>query len=128
MRRVVMSLALAALFCAATAQQWQAIRTWTGQGDSETESFSVQSREWRVIWRATETYPGAGTVIVSVYDARSDDRVAQLGTGLNFGFPGGSITDTSYVRGVAGGRYYIKVMTANARWTVTAEHQVPSPP
>lgn len=35
---------------AAQAAEWRSIKTWTGDGIKETESFATASREWRISW------------------------------------------------------------------------------
>jgi hypothetical protein len=51
---------------------WRPIQSWSGHGDTQTESFNIESGQWRIRWNTTnETPPGAGTFQVTVHSAVS---------------------------------------------------------
>jgi hypothetical protein len=99
----------------APAATWTNIASGSGRGIKETESFVTQTREWRISWRTTnEPSPRASIIQIFVHDA-DDDRMVSLAANQQ-----GLAQDTSYVRS-APGRHYLKINSANADWTVTAE-------
>jgi hypothetical protein len=89
---------------------WKAIKSWSGDGISETESFATTAREWRLRWTAKNTRTVPGTFSVSVHDAETD-KLVSTATGLG--------SQESYVRGK--GRFYLKINAALVAWTVSAE-------
>jgi hypothetical protein len=111
----VETVAPAAPAAAAPAATWTTIASWSGSGIKETESFVTQTREWRISWRTTnEPSPRASLLQIFVHDA-SNNRMVSLAANQQ-----GLGQDTSYVRS-APGRHYLKINSANADWTVTAE-------
>jgi hypothetical protein len=51
---------------------WRPIASFSGNGPSQTESFNIESGQWRMKWTATnEKAPGAGTLRVTVHSAVS---------------------------------------------------------
>lgn len=93
--------------------EWRTVRSWSGSGIKETETFAVTSREWRVNWRsANEPFPNAGILQIFVND-EDGNMVTFL---ANKQGPG---SDVSYVRGK--GRFYLHINSANVDWNVTVE-------
>lgn len=94
---------------------WQALKSWSGTGMKDTESFEPAGREWRITWTMSDpAFAGAGIFQIYVHDA-SDKLIALA---ANTQQPG---SDTSYVR--ASGKFYLKISAANCRWKVTVEEQ-----
>ena len=51
---------------------WRPIVSFSGNGPSQTESFNIESGQWRIKWAATnEKAPGAGMLRVTVHSAVS---------------------------------------------------------
>src|SRR3974377_1414723 len=51
---------------------WRAIGTWSGHGDAQTDSFTIESGQWRIKWETRHESPaGAGSLRVTVHSAVS---------------------------------------------------------
>jgi hypothetical protein len=51
---------------------WQPVASFSGSGSTQTESFNIDSGQWRIKWAATnERSPGAGMLRVTVHSAVS---------------------------------------------------------
>jgi len=51
---------------------WRPIASFSGRGDSQTESFNIESGQWRIQWATTNENPeGMGTFTVTVHSAVS---------------------------------------------------------
>ena len=51
---------------------WRPIQSFSGRGDSQTESFDIESGQWRIKWAvANENPAGEGTFRVTVHSAIS---------------------------------------------------------
>lgn len=94
---------------------WHQVRTWTGQGIKNTESFEIRGREWRINWKATNNSQFGGIMQIMVYD--SSGGLASLAA--NHEGAGG---DTSYVRGRPG-QYYLEINSFGVDWQVAVEDQ-----
>jgi hypothetical protein len=56
---------------------WRPIQSWSGHGDMQTESFNIESGQWRIKWAtANEAPPGSGTFRVTVHSAVSGRPLA----------------------------------------------------
>jgi hypothetical protein len=65
---------------------WRPIASFSGRGDSQTESFDISSTEWRIKWQTKgAASPGAGSFHVVVHSAVSgrpiQDAIRQQGDG-----------------------------------------------
>lgn len=65
---------------------WRPIVSFSGRGDSQTESFDISSTEWRIKWETKGAAPpSSGTFHVEVHSAVSGrplmDAVRQRGNG-----------------------------------------------
>jgi hypothetical protein len=51
---------------------WRPVVSFSGTGDSQTESFNIESGQWRIKWTTKNEQPaGAGTFRVTVHSAVS---------------------------------------------------------
>src|ERR1700682_727737 len=51
---------------------WRPIGSWSGRGDSQTESFNIESTQWRIKWETKgAASPGAGLFHLVVHSAVS---------------------------------------------------------
>lgn len=94
------------------APTWQEVKTWTGSGIVNTETFTVASKEWRINWETSQENI-AGILQVFVYDSKDnlvDLPVNQMGVSKNI----------SYVR-KGPGTFYLKINSANIKYRVTVE-------
>jgi len=65
---------------------WRPIVAFSGRGDSQTESFDIDSTQWRIKWQTSGARsPGAGSFHVEVHSAVSgrplEDAVQTTGDG-----------------------------------------------
>jgi hypothetical protein len=85
------------------------VKSWSGHGIKETETFAVSSREWRVKWTVTgDDYLG-----IAVHDDDGDLTSMAANTTKT-----GS--DVSYVRGK--GRFYLSI-NGSGKSDITVEEQ-----
>lgn len=62
---------------AVPATNWRQLAAWDGSGTKQTESFDVQSGEWRISWETrNEAFAGAGIFQIYVHNDR--DEVVSL--------------------------------------------------
>ena len=85
-RIIVSVLLLAACGCRSAPQPpprqrqigWRPIVSWSGRGDSQTESFNMESTQWRIKWQTKgAAAAGAGTFHVVVHSAVSGRPIAE---------------------------------------------------
>jgi hypothetical protein len=57
---------------------WRPIATWSGSGDTQTESFNIESTQWRIKWETKgAVHPGAGRFHVVVHSAVSGRSIME---------------------------------------------------
>lgn len=94
---------------------WRSLKSWSGTGTKQTESFDTASREWRINWSMSDpALPGAGILQIFVYD--QNDKLVSLAANTTQ-----PTSDTSYVRGK--GNYHLMINSGNCKWRVTVEDQ-----
>jgi hypothetical protein len=113
----------AALFVAVTvatlaAADYTPVKSWSGAGTKETETFTITTREWRVTWTAVaeraDFAGGAKNFDIGVYkDGGSQFPLSSISAGAS------ETKGESFVRGA--GRYYLKISALNAKWTVAVD-------
>jgi hypothetical protein len=51
---------------------WRPLGSWSGSGDVQTDSFNIESGQWRIKWETrNERVPGVGTFRITVHSAVS---------------------------------------------------------
>ena len=51
---------------------WRPIGSWSGHGDTQTDSFNIETGQWRIKWETkNESPPGTGTFRVTAHSAVS---------------------------------------------------------
>jgi hypothetical protein len=94
---------------------WHPIASWSGHGSMQTETFDIESGEFRVHWETSgENPPGAGMFQVT---ANSGDSGNVVGIAADHRGVG---RDTSYVSDRPR-RYYLAIESKNVDWKVTVE-------
>ena len=97
---------------------WRPIASFSGRGDSQTESFNIESGQWRIKWvTRNETAPEAGTFKVTVHSAVSG-RPLMLAVDHR-----GAGHDTAYVNEDPR-LYHLVIESANVDWSVSIEESV----
>src|SRR5579863_7303946 len=57
---------------------WRPIASWSGRGDTQTESFNIESTQWRIKWETKGAAPaGASSFHVVVHSAVSGRPIAE---------------------------------------------------
>jgi hypothetical protein len=97
---------------------WRPIASFSGSGASQTESFNIESGQWRIKWVTTnEKPPGAGTLRTTVHSAVSGRPIAlavdHKGTGHG----------TAYVNEDPR-LYHLVIESNNIDWSVAVEEAV----
>jgi hypothetical protein len=119
---------LAALLCGAcrtepnasvqTLVGWQPVGSFSGRGNSQTESFNIDSGQWRIKWATTnENPPGAGAFQATVHSAVS---------GRPLGVPiehRGTGHGTAYINEDPR-LYHLVIESSNVDWSVAIEESV----
>jgi len=122
---IVLLAALALLSCRSTTTpkressaaqiHWQRIGSWSGHGDSQTESFDVGYEQCRVLWETkNETSPGAGSFELTLNSAVSGRMLQPLAEHQG---PGHDVAYSSIDPHFS----YLVITSKNEDWTVTVE-------
>ena len=97
---------------------WRPIQTWTGHGDAQTDSFNIESGQWRIKWSAgNEQPPGPGTLKVTVHSAVSG---RPLGVAIDHK---GNGHDVAYVNEDPR-LYHLVIESGNVDWKLSVEESV----
>lgn len=97
---------------------WQPVGSFSGHGNSQTESFNIDSGQWRIKWATTNEKPaGAGSFRVTVHSAVSGRPmgVAVEHRGIGHG--------TAYVNEDPR-LYHLVIESSNVDWSVAMEEAV----
>jgi hypothetical protein len=98
---------------------WRPIGTWSGQGDEQTDSFEVESGQFRIKWVASNEKPaGTGTLRLIAHSAVSG-RPLQVALEQHRGNGRG----TAYVNEDPR-PFYVVIESKNVDWTITIEEAV----
>jgi hypothetical protein len=97
---------------------WRPVGSFSGRGNSQTESFNIETGQWRIKWATTNENPaGAGTFRVTVHSAVSGRPmgVAVDQRGMGHG--------TAYVNEDPR-LYHLVIESSNVDWSVAMEEAV----
>ena len=102
----------------APAVGWRPVETFSGRGNSQTQSFDIGTGQWRIKWETkNETPPGAGTFVVTVHSAVSG-RPLELAVDHR-----GVGRDIAYVNEDPR-LFHLVIESSNVDWSVTIEEAV----
>jgi len=91
----------------------------SGHGDAQTESFNIESGQWRIKWAATnEMPPGSGTLRVEVHSAVSGRPLALAVEHRGEGH------DTAYVNEDPR-LFHLVIESGHVDWSLVIEEAVP---
>ena len=94
---------------------WRPIGSWSGRGNTQTESFTSDTGSLRVRWHADhEARPGDGTLRLTLHSAISGRPLAQVVDHRGAG------ADTSYV-GEDPRVFYVVVDAAGLEWSFSID-------
>jgi hypothetical protein len=91
---------------------------WSGRGDTQTESFDIDSTQWRIKWETKgAAAPGAGSFHVVVDSAVSgrplEDAVQHHGDGRGVAY----VTEDPRL-------YHLVIESAGLNWSIAVEEAV----
>ena len=97
---------------------WRPIGKWSGRGDTQTESFNIESTQWRIKWETRgAASPGGGSFHVVVHSAVSgrpiQDAVQQQGSGHGIVY----VTEDPRL-------YHLVIDSAGVDWSIAVEEAV----
>ena len=97
---------------------WRPIGKWSGRGDTQTESFNIESTQWRIKWETKgAASPGAGSFHLVVHSAVSgrpiQDAVRQQGNGHGIAY----VTEDPRL-------YHLVIDSAGVDWSIAVEEAV----
>jgi hypothetical protein len=98
---------------------WRPIGTWSGHGDEQTDSFEVDSGQFRIKWVASNEKPaGTGTLKLIAHSAVSG-RPLQVALEQHRGNGHGIAYVYEDPR-----PFYVVIESKNVDWTITVEEAV----
>ncbi|MGA2882111.1 MAG: hypothetical protein ABSG13_24430 [Bryobacteraceae bacterium] len=97
---------------------WRPIVSFSGRGDMQTESFDIESTQWRIKWQTKGAgAPGAGLFRVVVHSAVSGrpimDAVDQHGEGRGIAY----VTEDPRL-------YHLVIDSSGVDWSISVEEAV----
>jgi hypothetical protein len=97
---------------------WRPIGKWTGRGDSQTDSFNIESTQWRIKWETKGApSPGAGLFHVVVHSAVSgrplQEAVEHRGDGRGVAY----VTEDPRL-------YHLVIESSGVDWSIAVEEAV----
>jgi hypothetical protein len=99
---------------------WRTLGTWSGRGNSQTGSFTVDSGAMRLRWETRhETTPGSGTFRISLHSAISGRPLQLIVDHKGVGGETAFLEDEPRVS-------YLVIESENVDWTATLEEAVPT--
>lgn len=94
---------------------WRSVRTWSGRGNAQTDSFEIGFEQCRIRWEARdETFPGAAKLRVTVNSSVSGRDLAVVVDHQGVGH------DIAYVS-VDPHYSYLVIESSDVYWSVTVE-------
>ncbi|HJT89295.1 MAG TPA: hypothetical protein VJ732_15615 [Bryobacteraceae bacterium] len=100
---------------------WRPAGSWSGHGNTQTESFLIESVQWRIKWETSnEKPPGAGRFQVIVDSAVSGRQIAvpvdHQGVGSDIAY----INEDPHL-------FYLVIQSSHVDWSVKVEEAVVRP-
>ena len=97
---------------------WRPLGTWSGRGDEQTDSFNIETGQWRIKWEArNETAPGAGRLRIEVHSSVSGrplgEAVEHNGTGHDIAY----VNEDPRL-------FHLVIESSNEDWSVSVEEGV----
>ncbi len=97
---------------------WRPAGSWTGNGSTQTESFQIESVQWRIVWETRNEKPaGAGRFRVTVDSAVSGRQIAVPVDTSGIGHDIAYINEDPHL-------FYLVIDSSNVDWSVKVEEAV----
>ena len=101
---------------------WRPIDSWTGRGDTQTDSFNIESTQWRIKWDTKGARsPGDGRFHVAVHSAVSGRIIAEAVEQKGEGHGVAYVTEDPRL-------YHLVVDSDGLDWTIKVEEAVSGQP
>ena len=99
---------------------WRPIQSFSGHGDSQTESFNIETGQWRIKWATSnENPPGSGTFRVTVHSAVSGRPLMEVVDHKGVGHGIAVVTEDPRL-------YHLVIDSTGLDWTVSVEESAVS--
>jgi len=97
---------------------WRPLGTWSGRGNEQTDSFNIETGQWRIKWEArNETVPGAGRLRIEVHSSVSGRPLGEAIEHTGIGH------DIAYVNEDPR-LFHLVIESSNEDWSVSVEEGV----
>ena len=97
---------------------WRPIDSWTGRGDTQTDSFNIESTQWRIKWETKGAAPsGAGSFHVVVHSAVSGRPIAEAVDHHGDGKGVAYVTEDPRL-------YHLVIDSSGVDWSIAVEEAV----
>jgi len=97
---------------------WRPIGKWTGRGGMQTESFNIESTQWRIKWETKgEASPGVGLFHVVVHSAVSGRPIAEAVEHSGNGKGVAYVTEDPRL-------YHLVIDSGGVDWSIAVEEAV----
>lgn len=97
---------------------WRPAGSWSGHGNAQTESFDIQSGQFRIQWDTShETAPGTGVFRVTVHSAVSGRPMGVVVDNRGVGHDTAYFTDDPRI-------YHLVIESANVDWSIHVDEAV----
>jgi hypothetical protein len=98
---------------------WHQVGSWSGRGNTQTETFTSDTGGFRVRWATTnEAAAGAGTLKVIIRSADSGREIVEAVDAH------GVDSDAAIVAAERPRWYYLTIDSANVDWTVSIDERI----
>ena len=101
-----------------TVVAWKPIGSWSGRGDTQTETFTSDNGGFRVHWEAANETGGAGRLRVVF---RSGDSGREIIEAIDAHGTGGGVEEVAAERPRW---YYVTIESANVDWKVSIDERI----
>jgi len=97
---------------------WRPLESFSGRGNMQTESFNVESTQWRIKWETrNETTPNAGTFSVVVHSAVSGRPIMEAVDHNGVGKGVAYVTEDPRL-------YHLVIESSAVDWSIQVEEAV----
>jgi hypothetical protein len=97
---------------------WRPIGEWSGRGDSQTESFNIESTQWRIRWQTKgAASAGAGRFHLVVHSAVSGRPIAEAVEHQGDGQGVAYVTEDPRL-------YHLVIDSSGVDWSITVQEAV----
>lgn len=101
---------------------WRPIDSWTGRGDTQTDSFNIESTQWRIKWETKgAASPGVGRFHLAVHSAVSGRVIAEAVEHQGDGHGIAYVTEDPRL-------YHLVVDSGGVDWWIKVEEAVAGEP